>query len=143
MKRRNLASIEEERRKGEREGERESLDEVIRMVGRSGKVTRVRQSWGDRAERRKGGEKDEEKDEERREIRAKRNRNVASKRSWQPGARLLNFDQVETADARRCHAEIKWLPLRVSRLFSRIFDHRNRTTSTASNPAVQPRQISI
>jgi len=35
------------------------------------------------------------------EIRAKRNRNVASKRSRQPGERLLNFDQVETADARR------------------------------------------
>lgn len=35
------------------------------------------------------------------EIRAKRNRNVASKRSHQPEARLLNFDQVETADARR------------------------------------------
>lgn len=35
------------------------------------------------------------------EIRAKRNRNVASKRSRQSGARLLNFDQVETADARR------------------------------------------
>lgn len=42
----------------------------------------------------------EEEDEEE-EIRAKRNRNVASKRSCQSGARLLNFDQVETADARR------------------------------------------
>lgn len=39
--------------------------------------------------------------EEEEEIRAKRNRNVASKRSCQLGARLLNFDQVETADARR------------------------------------------
>ncbi|EZA61531.1 hypothetical protein X777_07864 [Ooceraea biroi] len=68
------------------------------------KVSRVTRSLGPRDVTEdpiagsRGGEKAMSAEEE---IRAKRNRNVASKRSRHPGERLLNFDQVETADARR------------------------------------------
>lgn len=83
-------------------------DKRANYDGRSTKVSRVTRSLGPRdvTEDPIAGSRGSEKavsteEEEEEEIRAKRNRNVASKRSRQSGERLLNFDQVETADARR------------------------------------------
>lgn len=78
-------------------------DKRANYDGRSIEVSRVTRSLSPEGD---GGpdrrvRRDEEAGVAEEEIRAKRNRNVASKRSHQPEARLLNFDQVETADARR------------------------------------------